>query len=88
MSSDGTNSPDFVGRDADSQTGTADQESAVRLSISDKSCSFDSLGWVGSLVVSADADIGDRFDTGVILVVGFDLLLVSDASLLKNWKSS
>lgn len=83
MGGDGTNARDFVRRNSDTETSSADQECAVGFAFCYELCGIDSRVWVGGLVVTAvDTNIDDLLDARVFLEVFLDLVLVAAASVV------
>lgn len=83
VGSDGTDSRHLVGRDGDAQTGTADEETTVRLALADEFGAGNGWVRVGGLIGGGvDTDIDDGGDEGVLFESGLESLLVGLAGLI------
>jgi hypothetical protein len=78
---------DFIRRDGDAQARPADEQRAVGFALGDETRGGGGACWVGCLVVfGVGAYVDDGLDAGIVLEVGFDGVLITEAGLL--WKMS
>ncbi|EAL93398.1 uncharacterized protein AFUA_2G11030 [Aspergillus fumigatus Af293] len=83
MSGHSADAGDLIGGDGDTQTGAADEETAVSLALLDEFGAGDGRVRIGGLVGGGvDTDVGDGLDQGVLLQGGLDDLLVGLAGLV------
>ena len=79
----GTDALDLVGRNGDTHTSAADEQSAVGLALGDEADGGGGAGWVGRLVGGlVGADVNNFAHAGVRLKVFLDGILVCDAGFL------
>jgi len=83
VGSDGADAGHLVGSDGNTETGAADEETAVSLAILDELGTLDGGVRIGGLVGGrVDTDVGDGLDQRVLLQKGFDGVLVGYTGLI------
>lgn len=83
MRSHGADAGNLVGRDGDSQTGTADEEATVSLAFADELGSLDGGMRVGGLVGGrVDTHVDDGFNEVALLEVSLDGVFVGNTGLV------